>query len=275
MRASCSVHHSDVMTYETLIVVPTYQESANIDELLRRVRHAAPEADVLVVDDRSPDGTAELAEAVAAELGQIAVLRRDEKNGLGAAYRAGFAWGLEHGYDVLVEMDADLSHDPCVLPSLLREIRAGADLAIGSRYVPGGATPHWSAPRRLLSRGGNLYAHHLLALPITDATSGFRAYRASVLDAIDVDTTHATGYGFQIEMAYRVSRRGATIAEVPIVFHDRTRGTSKMTARIAVEALALVTWWSLRDRVLGWRRVARPAHSTPVVESAPGVRAAA
>jgi dolichol-phosphate mannosyltransferase len=255
--------------------VPTYQESANIDELLRRVRNAAPRADVLVVDDRSPDGTAELAEAVAAELGQIAVLHRDEKNGLGAAYRAGFAWGLERGYDVLVEMDADLSHDPCVLPSLLREIGAGADLAIGSRYVPGGATPHWSAPRRLLSRAGNLYAHRMLALPITDATSGYRAYRATVLDAIDVDTTHASGYGFQIEMAYRVSRRGATIAEVPIVFHDRTRGTSKMTARIAGEALALVTWWSVRDRVLGWRRAARPERSTPVAESAPGVRAAA
>ena len=263
------------MNHKTLIVVPTFQESANIDELLRRVRHAAPNADVLVVDDRSPDGTAELAEFVAAELGQIAVLRRDEKSGLGAAYRAGFAWGLERGYDVLVEMDADLSHDPCVLPSLLREIRGGADLAIGSRYVPGGATPHWSAPRRLLSRAGNLYAHHLLALPVTDATSGYRAYRASVLDAINVDATHATGYGFQIELTYRVSRLGARIAEVPIVFNDRTRGTSKMTTRIAVEALALVTWWSFRDRVLGWRRVARSERSAPVAESDPGVRAAA
>jgi dolichol-phosphate mannosyltransferase len=275
MAASCCVHDSDVMSYKTLIVVPTYQESANIDELLRRVRHAAPDVDVLVVDDRSPDGTADLAGAVASELGQIAVLRRDEKNGLGAAYRAGFAWGLERGYDVLVEMDADLSHDPCVIPSLLREIRAGADLAIGSRYVPGGATPHWSAPRRLLSRAGNRYAHRMLALPVTDATSGYRAYRASTLDAVEVDKTHATGYGFQIELAYRVSRYGASIAEVPIVFNDRTRGTSKMTARIAIEALALVTWWSVRDRVLGWRRVVPAEHATPVTESTTGVRAAA
>ncbi len=263
------------MNRRTLIVVPTYEEAANIDELLRRVRQAEPHADVLVVDDRSPDGTAHLAEAVATELGQITVLRRREKLGLGAAYRAGFAWGLARGYDVLVEMDADLSHDPCAIPSLLREIRVGADLAIGSRYVPGGATPNWPARRRFLSRAGNLYAGRMLRLRTTDATSGYRAYRATTLDAIGVGTTHATGYGFQIELAYRISRGGGQISEVPIVFHDRTRGTSKMSARIAIEALALVTWWALRDRVLGWRRAARWERAGPVTESGTGVRAAA
>lgn len=275
MAASCCVHDCVGMTHnKTLIVVPTYQESANVGELLRRVRRAAPDVDVLVVDDGSPDGTADLADAIASDVGQIVVLRRDEKNGLGAAYRAGFAWGRERGYDVLVEMDADLSHDAHVIPSLLHAIGAGADLVIGSRYVPGGATPHWSAPRRLLSRAGNLYARRLLALPITDATSGFRAYRATALAAIGVDQTHATGYGFQIELAYRVSRAGGAVAEVPIVFHDRTRGTSKMTARIAIEALVMVTWWALRDRVFG-RGAVRPQRTGAVTQSVDGVRAAA
>jgi dolichol-phosphate mannosyltransferase len=259
----------------TLIVVPTYQESHNIDELLRRVRHAAPDADVLVVDDRSPDGTADLACAVAAELGQIAVLRRRGKDGLGAAYRAGFAWGLARRYDVLVEMDADLSHDPCVVPSLLREIRGGADLAIGSRYISGGDTPDWPARRRLLSLAGNRYARRMLGLCTTDATSGYRAYSAGALEAIGVGTTRATGYGFQIELAYRVSRSGGRISEVPIVFRDRRRGTSKMSPRIAIEALALVTWWALRDRVLGWRRAARSEHVGAVAVPATETRAAA
>ena len=203
------------------------------------------------------------------------MLRRPWKNGLGAAYRAGFEWGLARGYDVLVEMDADLSHDPCVIPSLLREIRVGSDLAIGSRYVPGGATPNWPARRRLLSRAGNLYAGRMFGLRTTDATSGYRAYRATALEAIGVATTDATGYAFQIELAYRVSRGGGQISEVPIVFHDRTRGTSKMSTRIAVEALALVTWWAFRDRVLGRRRAAPWERAEPLAGSGTGVRAAA
>lgn len=263
------------MNRRTLIVVPTYQESANIDELLRSVREAAPCADVLVVDDESPDGTADIVYGVVAELGHIAVLHRPHKSGLGAAYRAGFAWGLARGYDVLVEMDADLSHDPCVIASLVRQVRDGADLAIGSRYVSGGATPNWPARRRLLSRAGNLYAGRMLGLSATDATSGYRAFRATALEAIGVATTDATGYAFQIELAYRVARGGGQISEVPIVFHDRTRGTSKMSTRIAVEALALVTWWALRDRVLGRRRAARRERAGPLGEPGIGVRAAA
>ena len=259
----------------TLIVVPTYQEASNIDELLRCVRDVAPDADVLVVDDGSPDGNADLADAVAADLGQITVLRRHEKGGLGAAYRAGFAVGRAQGYDVLMEMDADLSHDPTVIPGILGAIRAGADLAIGSRYIPGGGTPHWPARRRLLSRAGNLYASWMLGLRVTDATSGFRAYRATALDAIDVGATHSTGYSFQIELAYQVARAGGQTSEIPIVFHDRTRGTSKMSTRIAVEALALVTWWALRDRVLGWRRAPLPQRADPIAAAKTGARAAA
>src|SRR5437868_6243309 len=189
---------------QTLIVLPTYQEAANIADVLRRVRAAVPEAHVLVVDDGSPDGTAELADDVARELGGISVLRRPAPTGLGSAYRDGFRWGLERGYDVLVEMDADLSHDPAVLPVLLRRVDDGADLVIGSRYVPGGVAADWPWARRAISRTGCRYAQVMLRLPTRDATSGFRAYRAGALRAVDLDTIRANGYGFQVEMAYRV-----------------------------------------------------------------------
>jgi dolichol-phosphate mannosyltransferase len=232
-----------------LVVIPTYQEALNLEEVLRRIRAAAPTAHVLVVDDNSPDGTADLAAKLAVELGEIEVLRHGLKRGLGAAYRAGFALGLERGYDLLVEMDADLSHDPDALPSLL-DAAPGADLVIGSRYIPGGAIPDWPWHRRALSRYGNRYAASVLRLRATDATSGFRAFRAPTLDAAGYARTHATGYAFQIELAYQVARLGGTIAEVPIVFSDRVRGRSKMSARIAVEAMALVTWWAVRDRLL-------------------------
>jgi dolichol-phosphate mannosyltransferase len=261
------------MTSRTLIVVPTYQESANIDELLRRVACTAPDVDVLVVDDGSPDGTADIAESVGRELGHVTVLHRDAKNGLGAAYRAGFAWGLERGYDVLVEMDADLSHDPAALPSLLHAVRCGADLAVGSRYVAGGATLTWSTRRRLLSRAGNAYARTMLGIGTADATSGYRAYRATALDAIGAEASRATGYAFQIELTYGVTRAGGRISEVPIVFNDRTRGTSKMSGRIALEALALVTWWSLRNRV--FRRNAPMLQRTTSSPPSTGARAAA
>jgi len=238
------------MDERSLIIIPTYDESANIAEVLHRTRVSAPKSDVLVVDDASPDGTAAVARSVAFELGKITVLERPEKAGLGSAYRAGFEFGLDHGYEVLVEMDADLSHDPIVIPELLQAVANGADLAIGSRYVPGGATPGWSTHRRLLSRAGNWYARRALGLDTHDATSGFRAYRATMLRAIDAATTQATGYGFQIELAYLVARRGGSVAEVPIEFVERTQGTSKMSARITAEALLLVTGWAMRDRVL-------------------------
>ena len=228
------------------IVLPTYEEAGNIGVVLPRIRAAAPEADVLVVDDGSPDGTADLAEAVGREKGGITVLRRTGERGFGAACRAGFRWALERDYDVVVGMDADLSHDPSALPSLLRAAE-GADLVVGSRYVPGGSIPNWPVHRRALSRFGNRYATTLLRLPVSDATSGYRAYRASMLRRINLDGQRANGYGFLIEMVYRVVQEGGTLAEVPIVFVDRERDGSKMSGRIIVEAMTLVTLWGLRD----------------------------
>ncbi|HEV3135265.1 MAG TPA: polyprenol monophosphomannose synthase [Acidimicrobiia bacterium] len=239
----------------TLVVTPTYVEAENIDEFLRRTRAALPSADILVVDDNSPDGTADIAEAAAAELGNIDVLRRPVKQGLGSAYRAGFAIGLEKSYDALVQIDADLSHDPAVLPELLGALESGADLAIGSRYVPGGEIPHWPWFRRALSRYGNLYAAFVLGTGVKDATSGYRAYRADTLKSIDYATTRSKGYGFQIETEYRVHSWGGRITEVPIVFTDRVRGYSKMSWFIFAEELLLVTWWGMRDRARRlWRR---------------------
>ena len=233
----------------TLVVLPTYQEAENISEVLRRIRAVAPAADVLVVDDSSPDGTAAMAKAIGAELGHIDVLVRPAKSGLGSAYRAGFAEGMARGYDVLVEMDSDLSHDPARLPSLLAALEGGADLAVGSRYVPGGSIPNWPFHRRWLSRSGNRYAAFVLGLAVRDATSGFRAYRTEMLRRIDLESVSADGYGFQIEMAYRVARAGGRIIERPIEFVDRVRGNSKMSFRIIAEAMCLVTWWGIRDRV--------------------------
>ncbi len=253
-----------------LVVLPTYQEAENIAEVLRRLRSAAPEADVLVVDDSSPDGTAAIAKALGHELGGIDVLVRPAKSGLGSAYRDGFAEGMERGYDVLVEMDSDLQHDPASVPALLRAVEAGADLSVGSRYVPGGTIPNWPLHRRLLSRWGNRYAGLVLGLSLRDATSGFRAYSSAVLRKIDVGSVKADGYGFQIEMAYRVAGAGGQILELPIEFVDRKRGTSKMCFRIIAEALALVTWWGVRDRV-----VRRPPHRPFRLHLAPHSRVAA
>ena len=247
------------MGMNTLVVVPTYLEAENIEEFLQRVRAAVAAADVLVVDDGSPDGTADLATAVGRQLGNIEVLRRSGKSGLGAAYRAGFALGLERAYDTLVEIDADLSHDPGSLPTMLRALEQGADLVIGSRYVPGGDIPDWPRHRHAISRWGNRYAAFVLGLRVHDATAGYRAYRAAALKDADYETTSATGYAFQIELAYRISRAGGAITEVPIVFVDRTRGKSKMSLRIAIEAMLLVTWWAIRDRVLRRRPAATKA----------------
>lgn len=232
-----------------LVVIPTYQEAENIDNVLTRIRTSVPQATVLVVDDNSPDKTADLAEKAAEKLGQIEVLRRPGKSGLGSAYREGFEWGMQHHFDVLIEMDADLSHNPDDLPRLVEGIDTGADLVIGSRYVPGGAIPGWPARRALLSRYGNLYARFMLRMHINDATSGFRAYRSSLVQRIDIHDVRADGYGFQIEMAYRSTRAGGVLREIPITFIDRVEGVSKMSSRIIVEALMLVTMWGVRDAV--------------------------
>lgn len=235
---------------QTLVVMPTYDEALNIVEALTRVRAAVPGADVLVVDDNSPDGTAALARAAGAELGQVDVLDRPLKDGLGNAYRDGFKLGLERGYDRLVQMDADLSHDPAALPSLLAELDAGAVAVIGSRYVPGGSIPHWPWHRRALSKWGNRYIAAVLGIPVRDATAGYRAYNAATLRDIDIFSTRARGYGFQVETTYRVVRTGRQVVEVPISFTDRARGVSKMSLAMSiVEELGMVTWWGIRDRL--------------------------
>jgi dolichol-phosphate mannosyltransferase len=230
------------------VCTPTYIEAENIEEFLRRARAALPEADILVLDDNSPDGTADIAERVAAELGQIEVLRRPEKRGLGNAYRAGFAIGIARGYEVICQIDADLSHDPEVLPELIAAVAAGADLAIGSRYVPGGSIPHWPWRRRAMSKYGNRYTGFMLRTGVNDATAGYRAFRVQTLLDIDYAATRAKGYGFQIELAYRVSQAGGKIVEIPITFTDRVRGYSKMSMAVMVEEMALVSWWGIRDR---------------------------
>ncbi|MDQ1456740.1 MAG: dolichol-phosphate mannosyltransferase [Actinomycetota bacterium] len=239
------------------VTVPTYEEAENIEQLVRGVRVAVPAAHILVIDDNSLDGTAEKAEALGAELGGIEVLRRPKKMGLGSAYRAGHAVGIARGFDLMIQIDADLSHDPADLPRLLAAVEQGADLAIGSRYAPGGSVPNWPRRRLALSVAGNRYAAFCLGIGVRDTTAGYRAYRASMLRAIDFDTTHSTGYGFQIEMTYRVLGAGGRIEEIPIAFTDRVRGTSKMSWRIVAEAMLLVTWWALRDRVLRRDRVDR------------------
>jgi dolichol-phosphate mannosyltransferase len=242
-----------VSTGRALVVIPTYEEHDNIERILPAIRAAVPDVDILVVDDSSPDDTARRASDLADRLGSIDVMVRTGKAGLGSAYRDGFRYGIERGYDLFVEMDADLSHDPEALESLLEPFDHDPELSmvIGSRYVPGGSIPDWPLRRRLLSRMGNRYAGMTLGFDVADATSGFRVYRASALDMVDLDAVRADGYGFQIEMAYRVFRQGGTILECPIAFTDRTDGESKMSSRIIFEALALVTGWAIRDRVSG------------------------
>jgi glycosyltransferase involved in cell wall biosynthesis len=238
-----------------VVVVPTYDEAENIGGLLTAIRASAPDADVLVVDDNSPDGTGDLAEKAAVELGAIEVLRRPVKDGLGNAYREAFGRAIEGGYEVIVTLDADFSHDPTVIPVLVGLVEQGADLAVGSRYVPGGATPNWPRYRLVLSRYGNRYAGWMLGLRLRDATSGFRAYRAELLHDIRFDTTHSNGYAFMTELAYRASAYRADVREHPITFTDRTRGTSKMSALVIVESMLRVTWWGGKLRLR--RRKAR------------------
>ena len=230
-----------------IVVLPTYNERENIAPLLRALRDAG-DIEVLVVDDGSPDGTADLARALGEELGGVQVLVRASKDGLGSAYRAGFAQVLSEGYDVVVSMDADLSHDPAVIPEMLRLLEAGADAVIGSRYVTGGGTTDWPVRRQLLSKWGNAYTRAALRLPVNDCTSGFRAYRAEALRSIEPTTTQAEGYAFLTELVRRLDRAGHTIVETPIIFRDRERGKSKMSGRIVVESMWLVTTWGVVDR---------------------------
>ncbi|MEX2625597.1 MAG: polyprenol monophosphomannose synthase [Ilumatobacteraceae bacterium] len=240
-----------------MVVLPTYNEVENLEPFLRRVRASVPDACVLVVDDASPDGTGALADRLADELGHVDVVHRAGKAGLGSAYRDGFTRALERGADVLVSMDADLSHDPAVLPDLLSAIRAPSvdgrpvDMVIGSRYVPGGDVVDWPAHRRLLSRWGNRYTAWVLGLPVRDCTSGYRAYRAEAVRAIDHAATTAEGYAFLTELVRRMADADRVISEVPITFVDRRRGSSKMSGRIVAESMLLVTRWGVVDR---WRR---------------------
>lgn len=233
----------------SLVVIPTYQEAANVERFARAVRASAGASDLLVADDNSPDGTGELADKVAADLGRMDVLHRPGKEGLGAAYREGFRWGLDHGYDVIVQMDCDFSHDPAMINTLLAAVEEGVDCAIGSRYVPGGSTPGWPFHRRALSRYGNRYTSAMLQLGIRDATGGFRAYRSSTLETIDIDSTKANGYAFQSEVALRMVQAGLQLEEIPITFVDREYGTSKMSVKIMAESMARVTTWGIRARL--------------------------
>jgi dolichol-phosphate mannosyltransferase len=241
-------HFAETDREQALVIVPTYNERDAIPEVVRRLFDAADDSvDLLVVDDGSPDGTAEVVRDLAKGPHEINLLERARKLGLGTAYVEGFRWALERGYWAVVEMDADLSHDPADVPRLLDAL-GNADLAIGSRYVPGGGVGNWGVLRRLLSRAGNLYARALLGFRVKDSTSGFRAFRAEVLRHLDLDSLRSEGYGFQIETAWRVHRRSGRIVEVPITFMERTHGSSKMSKKIVIEALLSVTRWGIAAR---------------------------
>jgi dolichol-phosphate mannosyltransferase len=230
---------------KVLVVVPTYNERDNLEVIAERLRTAVPDAHLLVVDDNSPDGTGKLADELADRDDHVHVLHRTAKNGLGAAYVAGFGWAKEQGYDVVVEMDADGSHAPEQLPRLLAALE-NADVVLGSRYVPGGSVVNWPKSREVLSRGGNLYTRMLLRLPLRDATGGYRAYRRQVLDALPLGKISSQGYCFQVDLAWQTWRRGYRVVEVPITFVERERGDSKMSRQIVAEALWQTTVWGLQ-----------------------------
>ncbi|NUT90489.1 MAG: polyprenol monophosphomannose synthase [Saccharothrix sp.] len=240
-----------------LVVIPTYNERDNIGKIVKRLHAALPKVHALVVDDGSPDGTGQLADEMAAADDRVHVLHRTEKAGLGAAYVAGFRWALDHGYEVVVEMDADGSHAPEDLPRLLDALR-DADLVLGSRYVPGGSTVNWPWHRQLISRGGNVFSQVALGTSVRDITGGFRAFRASVLRELKLDTVASQGYCFQIDLAWRTIELGHRVVEVPITFTERELGESKMSGNIVREALLRVTKWGLRRRYTQLRDLFAP-----------------
>ena len=227
-----------------LVCIPTYNEADNLGPITQAVLKAEPRVDILVVDDNSPDGTGRLADELAAKEPRIRVLHREKKEGLGRAYLAAFRWALAEGYTYIIEMDADFSHDPRYLPSLLDAAEAGADLVLGSRYVTGGGTVNWGVGRQLISKGGSLYARTILGVGIHDLTGGFKCFNRRVLESIKLDEVKSTGYAFQIELTYRTLKKGFTVRELPIVFEDRRVGQSKMSRKIFLEALTMV--WKLR-----------------------------
>lgn len=231
-----------------LVIIPTYDEADNIRSVTARVRDCVPEAHILVADDNSPDGTGKIADELAANDGQIHVLHREGKEGLGAAYLAGFRWGIDRDYGVLVEMDADGSHQPEELPRLLTALES-ADLALGSRWLPGGRIVNWPRSREYLSRGASLYSRLLLDVPVRDVTGGYRAFRRETLQGLDMDAVASQGYCFQIDLAHRAVRAGYRVVEVPITFVERERGASKMSRDIVAEALWRVTAWGVEGRV--------------------------
>jgi dolichol-phosphate mannosyltransferase len=239
-----------------LVIIPTYNEHENIEGIVARTTASVPTAHVLVVDDSSPDGTGKIADALAGADDRVHVLHRVEKAGLGAAYIAGFEWGLDAGYDVLVEMDADGSHAPEQLPELLSAL-ADADLVLGSRWVPGGSVSNWPKSREALSRGGNLYTRLALGVSLHDITGGYRAYRREVLERIDYRAVASQGYCFQVDLAWRAVRAGFRVVEVPIRFAERERGESKMSGSIVREALWRVTQWGAAHRFEQARALAR------------------
>ncbi|MCX8528071.1 MAG: polyprenol monophosphomannose synthase [Candidatus Nanopelagicales bacterium] len=231
-----------------LVIIPTYNEREALPLIVSRVRASVPAADILVADDNSPDGTGVIADQLAAHDDQIKVMHRLGKEGLGAAYLAGFAWALQEGYDVVCEMDADGSHQPEQLPRLLEALHT-SDLVLGSRWVAGGATENWPKSRQLISRGGSMYTRMMLGVPLRDVTGGYRAFRADTLRALDLHEVASQGYCFQIDLAWRALQRGLRVTEVPITFVERTVGSSKMSRKIVVEALWRVTTWGVDDKV--------------------------
>lgn len=250
----------------TLVIIPTYDERENVGSIVGRVRASVPDADVLIVDDNSPDGTGELADALAATDASVHVLHRTGKDGLGAAYRAGMRWALDAGYEVVVEMDADGSHQPEQLPRLLEAVRSpelptGADVVLGSRWVDGGGVVNWPARRRLISRGGSTYSRLALGLPVRDVTGGYRAFTADALRRLHFERTESQGYCFQIDMTRRAYDAGLRIVEVPITFVERERGASKMGGGIVVEAMLRVTLWGLTGLPRRLRRRPVPAET--------------
>lgn len=232
---------------DALVIIPTFNERENLDWIVGRTLASGASVDVLVVDDGSPDGTGELADAYAARDPRVHVMHRTEKAGLGAAYLAGFAWGLERGYDALVEMDADGSHHPEYLPGMLELLREN-DLVLGSRWVPGGAVENWPLRRELLSRGGSWYTRGALGIRVADTTGGFRVFRSSALRRIDLDRVESRGYCFQVDLLWRALQAGLRVVETPITFTERIHGASKMSGSIVRESLTKVTLWGLRRR---------------------------